>query len=257
MQRYKSKYTGSQMDVAVERALSGGAIDLSLSDKQYFEFLDNTDFTNPVAQAGIGGMHGSVAYALDRWKLLSGTVSWNSNGLALNGTIRQIREYSIGFDVVPSVEMHSGAANITYDDTTKCCDITSSGGVIKRPHLGTTAITDWSKVPKPDKGLTMQKCREYYIKSAKSISLFAKDNWNFYAQSQSFSPTMRTVPSVIVYSSINGTANALSTNSETPFPDFTDFTISATTDGFNFQLNGTLTAGNFYAARGYDAIADV
>lgn len=33
MQRYKSKYTGPQMDVAFERALPGGAIDLSLSNR--------------------------------------------------------------------------------------------------------------------------------------------------------------------------------------------------------------------------------
>lgn len=135
---------------------------MSLSDKQYFEFLDNTDFTNPVAQAGVGGMHGSVAYALDRWKLLSGTVSWSSNGLTLNGTIRQIREFAIGFPVVPSIEMHSRTATITYDDSTKCCDITSAGGVIKRPHLGLRAIEDWSKMPKVDRDFTLLKCRKYY-----------------------------------------------------------------------------------------------
>ena len=37
--------------------------------------LDNSDFTNLVAQAGIGGNHGTIAYAADRWILDSGTVS--------------------------------------------------------------------------------------------------------------------------------------------------------------------------------------
>ncbi|WP_312281888.1 hypothetical protein, partial [Oscillibacter sp.] len=129
---YKLAYDGPQIDAAIGRALPGGAID----SKVEIELLDNVDFTNPVAQAGIGGMHGSVAYALDCWKLISGTVSGSSNGLTLNGTIRQIREFSIGFPVVPSIEMHSGTATITYDDATKYCDITSSGGTIKRPHLG-------------------------------------------------------------------------------------------------------------------------
>ncbi|WP_312281834.1 hypothetical protein, partial [Oscillibacter sp.] len=127
---------GPEIDEAIERALPGGAIDLSIEDKQFWEFLDNTNFTNPIAQAGIGGNHGSIPFALDRWQLISGTVSGSANGLTLNGTIRQIRERPIGFAVVPSIEMYSGTATITYDDTTKYCDITSSGGTIKRPHLG-------------------------------------------------------------------------------------------------------------------------
>lgn len=162
MPRYKSVHTGPQIDSGVARALSGGEIDAALESKMETEFLDNTDFTNPVAQAGIGGLHGSVAYAVDRWKLLSGTVSWDSNGLTLNGTIRQILEKSIGFTVIPSIEMHSGTATITYDDSTKYCDITSAGGVIKRPHLGLRAIEDWSKMPKVDRDFTLLKCRKYY-----------------------------------------------------------------------------------------------
>ncbi|MPM55807.1 hypothetical protein SDC9_102604 [bioreactor metagenome] len=164
MPRYKSVHTGPQIDSGVARALPGGEIDAALDSKVEIEFLDNIDFTNPVAQAGIGGMHGSVAYAVDRWKLISGTVSWSSNGLTLNGTIRQIREFSIGFPVVPSIEMHSGTATITYDDTTKYCDIISSGGVIKRPHLGIRGITDWAKIPTLDREITLRKCQKYYYR---------------------------------------------------------------------------------------------
>lgn len=162
MPRYKSVHTGPQIDSGVARALPGGEIDAALDNKMEIEFLDNVDFTNPVAQAGIGGLHGSVAYAVDRWKLLSGTVSWDSNGLTLNGTIRQIREFPIGFPVVPSIEMYSGTATITYDDVTKYCDITSSGGTIKRAHLGLIEITDWSKVPQAN--YELQKCLMYYFR---------------------------------------------------------------------------------------------
>ena len=38
-------------------------------------WLDNSDFTNLVAQAKIGDKHGNVAYAADRWKL-SGPAHW-------------------------------------------------------------------------------------------------------------------------------------------------------------------------------------
>lgn len=41
--------------------------------------LDNSDFTNPVNQAGLGGFHGAALYALDRW-LYNGT----SGQLSLN-----------------------------------------------------------------------------------------------------------------------------------------------------------------------------
>lgn len=44
--------------------------------------LDNSDFLNPVAQAGVSGLHGSTAYAIDRWHRTTGaTVSLVSNGL--------------------------------------------------------------------------------------------------------------------------------------------------------------------------------
>ena len=44
--------------------------------------LNNSDFLNPIAQAGVGGLHGSTAYAIDRWNRTTGaTVSLVSNGL--------------------------------------------------------------------------------------------------------------------------------------------------------------------------------
>ena len=191
-EKYKLTHTGSEVDSGVARALSGGEIDAALDSKAEIELLDNTDFTNPVAQAGIGGNHGSVAYAVDRWKLLSGTVSASSNGLTLNGTIRQIREFPIGFPVVPSIEMHSGTATITYDDTTKYCDIVSSGGVIKRPHLGLTAIADWSKVPKAEFAVELLKCQRFYRKYTNGIYVTCYSNG--YLTGFLFPVRMRAVP---------------------------------------------------------------
>ena len=46
--------------------------------------LDNSNFLNPVAQAGVNGLHGSAAYAIDRWDRTTGaTVSLVSNGLQI------------------------------------------------------------------------------------------------------------------------------------------------------------------------------
>jgi hypothetical protein len=161
MENYKSTYTGSQIDTAIGRALPGGEIDQSTSAKLDWEGLINPEFT--VAQAGIGGNHGSVPYAADCWKLVSGTVSAApGGGLVLNGTIRQTRETAVGFDAVASINATSGTA--TYDDATKQFDITSSGGTIKRAHLGLREITDWAKMPKADYGEMLQKCMRYYFR---------------------------------------------------------------------------------------------
>lgn len=92
--------------------------------------LDNSDFTNLVAQAGIGGNHGTIAYAADRWILDSGTVSYAAGvGLTLNGTIRQKLEFPPTGETSTFVGMASGTASISYADG--AVTITSSGGVIK------------------------------------------------------------------------------------------------------------------------------
>ena len=41
--------------------------------------LDNSDFSNPVAQAGLNGLHGSTKYVCDRW------ISWNADAVFENG----------------------------------------------------------------------------------------------------------------------------------------------------------------------------
>lgn len=275
MARYKSVHTGPQIDSGVARALPGGEIDAqqksSLESKAEIEFLDNTDFTNPVAQAGIGGNHGSVPFAVDRWQLISGTVSGSANGLTLNGTIRQVREYSIGFTVVPSIQMYSGTATITYDDTTKYCDIVSSGGVIKRPHLGLRAITDWTKIPTPNFDSVLASCQTYYCSSypygtsgaAADATCFDREiaytGWYLYHSKISFPVNMRTAPSVLLYSEKNG---ALGCASEYNVAGLfvTDKAIASSevsNKGFQWGASGgALTAGNIEKMH-WVAIADL
>ena len=125
--------------------------------------LDNSDFTNLVAQAGIGGNHGTVAYAADRWALISGTVSYTEGtGLTLNGTITQKLENATAA-AYPDVGMVSGTASIIYADG--AVTITSSGGVIQWAALYTTEYTAETLPEYQPKGYGAElvECRRYYM----------------------------------------------------------------------------------------------
>lgn len=103
--------------------------------------LHNADFTQMVAQAGVGAVHGggSVTFAGDRWELVSGSVTAVANAagngygsVTLNGTIRQKvenppDEWTIG------VVARSGKAEAFYDNG--WFTITSDGGVLHSAYL--------------------------------------------------------------------------------------------------------------------------
>lgn len=259
---YKLAYDGPQVSSAIGRALPGGEISTTLESKMEIEFLVNVDFANPVAQAGIGGLHGSVAYALDRWKLISGTVSGSSNGLTLNGTIRQIREFSIGFPVVPSIEMHSGTATITYDDSTKYCDITSSGGVIKRPHLGLREITDWTKIPREKYENALRECQRYFctnMHAYNNVTSYIVNAIAYDASSISgclFPVPMRTTPAV-AFKDFSGNAQKINSKVNASL-NYAITTTLATPTGISYIIADTsaLNVGATYCFN-YVASADL
>ena len=116
-------------------------VDKSAREAAPANLLDNSDFTNPVAQAGIGGKHGNQAYAVDRWKLASGTCNKAStvSGLYLNGTITQTLEKVPSEPVSAFVGTSSGSASISYRNGV--VTITSSGGVIAWAALYEGAYT--------------------------------------------------------------------------------------------------------------------
>ena len=125
--------------------------------------LDNSDFTNPVAQAGVGGSHGNQAYALDRWILTSGTVSYQSSiGLALNGTITQKLEHSPTGTVSAFVGMASGQASISYSGG--AVTITSAGGIVAWAALYDGIYSDDTRPDYHSKGYTAElaQCQRYY-----------------------------------------------------------------------------------------------
>lgn len=135
-------------------------------------WLDNSDFIHPIAQAGYGGVHGSQKYATDRWKL-TGTVSFQENvGLTLNGTMRQILEFKPSGDVTAIVKTASGIgtnnglttdATITYDDG--LVTVQSSGGVIEWVALYQGVYDNIYTIPTyKSKGYSIEyeNCRRFY-----------------------------------------------------------------------------------------------
>lgn len=124
--------------------------------------LDNSDFTNPVAQAGIGGNHGNQAYAIDRWILTNGSVSQQEGGLQLNGTINQKLEHLPTGPVSAFVGMASGQASISYSDG--AVTITSSGGMIAWAALYEGTYTEQTRPEYHPKGYAAEfvECQRYY-----------------------------------------------------------------------------------------------
>lgn len=124
--------------------------------------LDNSDFTNPVAQAGIGGNHGNQVYAIDRWILTNGSVSQQEGGLQLNGTINQKLEHLPTGEVSAFVGMASGQASISYSDG--AVTITSSGGVIAWAALYEGTYTEQTRPEYHPKGYAAEfvECQRYY-----------------------------------------------------------------------------------------------
>lgn len=169
--------------------------------------LDNSDFTNLVAQAGIGGKHGTVAYAADRWILDSGTVSYAAGvGLTLNGTIRQKLEFHPTGNATAFVGMASGEASIRYEDG--AVTITSSGGVLKWAAMygGVYSAATMPEYQPKGYGVELAECQRYYY----DVFINAWIPKNDYNYSMTFlhPVSMRTTPSVTIY---NGNGEILST----------------------------------------------
>ena len=133
-----------------------------------FNYADNSDFEHWVAQAGIGGQHGTQAYAGDRWILDSGTVTGESNengdgyrNITLTGTIRQIVANPPDVGTV-AINMISGTAQISYANGE--ITITSNGGRIKNVRLFDGEYTS-DTIPRymPPKHIEeLMECMRYY-----------------------------------------------------------------------------------------------
>ena len=159
------------------QAARKGYVDASVRKAAPRNLLDNSDFTNLVAQAGIGGNHGTVAYAADRWILDSGTVSYSAGvGLTLSGTIRQKLEFQPTGQTSAFVGVASGEASISYTDG--AVTITSSGGVIQWAALYANEYTAETLPDYQPKGYGAElvECQRYFIRYGGSYAFIAVGN---------------------------------------------------------------------------------
>ena len=133
--------------------------------------LDNWYFGNPVNQRGASGTISRLGYFFDRWKLVSGSVTINSGGIVLNGTIAQVLEYAAGQTVTATVLTPDGVTDVTpvYDDETKTFTVTTQGKTIKavKLELGTQQTLAhqengvWVLNEIPDYGEQLRRCQRY------------------------------------------------------------------------------------------------
>ena len=126
--------------------------------------LTNPDFS--INQRGISGAFSDTGkYFVDRWRLVSGTVTVNSDGtLTLDGSICQPLENYVGTNVTASVS----AGTAVYDDTAKTFTITGNGDVISWAKLETgSAATDFSP---PDPAAELMKCYRYFYRVGRGIA---------------------------------------------------------------------------------------
>lgn len=134
-------------------------------------FLDNWYFGNPVNQRNVSGTIDTVGYFLDRWKLVSGSVTIGSNGITLNGTIVQILETAVGTDVPASALTTEGVVVASYDNNSKTFSLTGTGQtfVAAKLELGsqqTLAHQEngvWVLNEIPDYGEQLARCQRYFV----------------------------------------------------------------------------------------------
>ena len=134
--------------------------------------LINWNLGNPVNQRGASGTISRLGYFFDRWKLVSGSVTINSGGIVLNGTIAQVLEYAAGQTVTATVLTPDGVTDVTpvYDDETKTFTVTAQGKTIRavKLELGTEQTIAhqengvWVLNEIPDYGEQLRRCQRYY-----------------------------------------------------------------------------------------------
>lgn len=134
--------------------------------------LDNWYFGNPVNQRDASGTISSAGYFLDRWKLVSGSVTINTDGITLNGTMQQVLETAPVGTVTASALTQAGVGEVvpTYNSETKTVTVTAAGEklVAVKLELGTeqtlahqNSSGAWVLNEMPDYGEELTKCMRY------------------------------------------------------------------------------------------------
>ena len=147
--------------------------------------LHNWYFPRPVNQRNVSGTISKTgAYFLDRWKLTSGTVAINSDGITLNGTIVQILESAVGTPVVATVLTTAGVSEVVpvYSDTTRTFSITAQNKKLlgAKLELGSTQTlahqngSVWKFNELPDYGVELARCQRFCFAPFPAGAIYAR-----------------------------------------------------------------------------------
>lgn len=133
--------------------------------------LVNWYLGNPINQRDVGGTISSAGYFLDRWKLVSGSVTIGTDGITLNGTMQQVLETAPPGTVTASALTPAGVGKVvpTYDSANKTVTVTAAGKklVAVKLELGTEQTLAhqengvWVLNEIPDYGEELTKCMRY------------------------------------------------------------------------------------------------
>lgn len=225
--------------------------------------LDNWYFGNPVNQRNVSGTIDAVGYFLDRWKLVSGSVTIGSNGITLNGTIAQILETAVGTDVTASALTTEGVVVASYDNNSKTISLTGTGQtfVAAKLELGThqtlahkDANGNWVLNEIPDYGEQLRRCQRYFVNfNPYKMAWFAMPPAVASSAGQAYSSVtlpvaMRAQP-VVSY----GGNIALSQNADHAITAIlaSDNTFTGNSIQLRYDVSaGTLTANSLYRVQG-------
>lgn len=139
---FKSTVTSGSVTGEVARAASNPNL------------LINPDFR--INQCAVTGTITDSGYFVDRWKLVSGSVTVNADGtLTLNGSISQTLENAAGTDVAAS----SSAGTAVYDNSTKTFTLSASGETVSWAKLEVGGIA--TRFSPPDPAAELLKCQRY------------------------------------------------------------------------------------------------
>ena len=194
----------------VLRELTEAAQNLAKKWAGAVNLLDNSNFE--IAQAGYGGNHGSQAYACDRWKLVSGTVSHSDAGLTLNGTIAQVLENAPSGPVTAA----ASAGTITYDASAKIVTIaTTEATVIAWAALYEGEYSADTLPPYTPKGYAAElaECQRYFNVLPSAALFLAQSDVLLFCNL--LFPQMRIVPTItLIANSIQlyGTTSGFTAN---------------------------------------------
>ena len=208
--------------------------------------LINPDFK--INQRGISGTFSDIGkYFVDRWRLVSGAVTVNSDGtLTLNGSICQPLENAVGANVTASVS----AGTAVYDNTTQTFTITGNGDVISwaKLEIGCAAT---AFIP-PDPATELMKCRRYYRTLDRGTTAYSYNDTSLVFVLPFDTPMRNVTPSI----SILNTARLCWSGGWLETPEKSALSIISynmnhlgicyiQVGGFNVTLNGTAFPENY------------